>query len=99
MTPAGFAVVRSGDYSLSSAEMAIALSAIPPRRRSNAWLLLLGAPVASAAVREAIRGGPNTPFTSNWLTLIGPVAVGAVGALGLFATRYAATRERPRYRY
>ena len=89
-------VARSGDYSLSSVEMAVALGAIPPQRRSNAWLLLMAAPVATAAAREALRSGNPAPLDSSWWTLLGPAIVSTVGAVGLFATRYSATRPRLR---
>jgi hypothetical protein len=99
MTPAAYAVARSGDYSISTAEMAIALSAIPPHRRSNAWLLLMGLPVGASVAREAIRGGGNSPLPRNFLTVIGPAAVAILGTVGLIATRYAATRPRARCGY
>lgn len=89
-------VVRSADYSLAAAQMAIAISGMPASRRNNLWLLALSAPIASAAVREAIRPRffKETP-TSPW-AIVAPALVSLAGAGALLMTRY--HRGMPRSR-
>jgi hypothetical protein len=88
LSPTADTVVRSSDYSLSTLEMTLAIASVAPARRSNWWLLALSAPVASAAVREAIRPKffRETP-ASPW-ALLAPTLVGLAGAGALLVTKY-----------
>jgi hypothetical protein len=90
---------RTGDYSLSSLEMGVALNAIPPQRRSDAWLLLLAAPIGTAALREVLRHGKPGDLAPNYWTLLGPAITSALSGAFLFATRYSATQGRSRRSY
>jgi hypothetical protein len=89
-------LARGGDYSLSSLEMGVALSAIPPQRRSNAWLLLLGAPVATSLAREALRSGGRNALAPDYWTILGPALVSGVAGVFLW---HSATRSRTRCSY
>jgi hypothetical protein len=95
ISPTTDTVVRSSDYSIASAEMALAIGSIPPARRSNWWLLALAAPIASASVREAIRPKFfNETQASPW-TLLAPALVGLAGAgVLLLGKHYTSPRAR-----
>lgn len=88
-------VVRSADYSIAAAEMALAISSIPPGRRDNWWLLALSAPLASAAVREAIRPKLLAEAKATPWALLAPTLVGLAGAGVLLMGKY---RPVTRYR-
>jgi hypothetical protein len=90
-------VVRSSDYSISSLEMALAISGFPPARRNNAWLLALAAPIATAGVREAIRPKflGDGAKSSAW-ALLAPALVSLAGAGALLMTKYGGPRFRRR---
>ncbi|HET6981854.1 MAG TPA: hypothetical protein VFI53_06915 [Myxococcaceae bacterium] len=85
---------RSADYTLSTGEMAIALSTIPAARRNDAWLLALLAPLAAAGVREYMRHQLQQPLTSSLWTMAGPGLTGIAAAIGLAMSRQTALRPR-----
>ncbi len=98
LSPTQETVVRSGDYSISTAEMALAISSFPASRRNNAWLLALAAPLASAGIREAIRPRFFEKYdvkASAW-ALLAPTLVGLAGAGALLMTKYGGPRFRHR---
>lgn len=98
LSPAEETAVRSGEYSISAAEMALAISSFPASRRSNAWLFALAAPLASAGIREAIRPRFFEKYdvkASAW-ALLAPTLVGLAGAGALLMTKY---NGGPRFRH
>ncbi len=88
LTPTEDTVVRTSDYSLGEAEMALAIGSIPPSQRSNWWLLALTAPLATAGIREAVRRRFFPHTTGTGWAILGTAVAGLAGGGVLLATRH-----------
>jgi len=88
MSPTVDTVVRSADYTIATAEMALALSSFPPGRRNDLWLLALSAPLAAATVREVMRPHLLKETPANPWALVAPALMGIAGAGALLMTKY-----------
>jgi len=95
LSPTADTVLRSTDYTIATAEMALALSSFPAGRRNDLWLLAFSAPLASATIREVMRPHLLKETPTNPWALVAPALMGIAGAGALLLTKYRGTPRRP----
>ncbi|HTP52134.1 MAG TPA: hypothetical protein VMG41_09985 [Gemmatimonadales bacterium] len=92
-------VVRSTDYTIATAEMALALSSFPAGRRNDLWLVAFAAPVGAAIIREVMRPHLLKETPTNGWALVAPGVMAIAGAGALLLTKYRGGPRRPYRRY